>query len=90
MDCSRACDDRADGRISLIGPLQRLMPNGIKGCATVVHRFEPPGFYQEVVFFDTGSGPLGLYLSAATFGGDLKVIYFAYSDSPADMLENLN
>ncbi len=77
-------------RASLIGPLQRLMPNGFEGCATIVHRFEPPGLYQEVVFFDTGKGPLGLYLSAAMFDGELRIIFFSYSDSPADMLENLN
>lgn len=77
-------------RASLMGPLQRLMPKGFKGCATVVHRFEPPGLYQEVVFYDTGSGPLGLYLSATVFGGEPRIIFFAYSDSPADMLENLN
>lgn len=75
---------------SLIGPLQRLMPKGFEGCATVVHRFEPPGLYQEVVFYDTGRGPLGLYLSGAIFDGAVRIIFFSYSDTPSDMLENLN
>lgn len=73
----------------LIGPLQSVLPEGFASCWTVVQRFEEPGFYQEVTFFDSGSGPVGLYLQGVYYDGDIRIMHFAYSDVPSDMLEKL-
>ena len=77
-------------RISLMGPLQRLFPKGFLSCWNVVQRFEQPGLYQDVSFFDTGDGPLGLYLLGTVFNGQIVIMHFAYSDVPADMLDHLH
>ena len=77
-------------RASLLGPLQRVMPSGFSGCSSAAFRFEAPGLYQEVVMFETETGPLGLYLLGVMYKGKVQIIHFAYSDSPADMVERLN
>ncbi|NNF24567.1 MAG: hypothetical protein HKN63_07160 [Rhodobacteraceae bacterium] len=81
--------DAESRKPQLIGPLQSALPGGFKSCWTVVERFEEPGLYQDVTFFDSGAGPVGLYLLGAVYKGEITIMHFAYSQVPSDMLDNL-
>lgn len=81
--------DAESRKSQLIGPLQRALPDGFRSCWTVVERFEDPGLYQDVTFFDSGAGPVGLYLLGAVYRGEITIMHFAYSQVPSDMLGNL-
>lgn len=81
--------NREARKAELLEPLRRAFPNGFRECASVVFRKQKPALFQEVILFDTGAGPLGLYLQGAQFRGDIKIIHFAYSDTPSDMIEKL-
>ncbi|MEM9975567.1 MAG: hypothetical protein AAF771_15420 [Pseudomonadota bacterium] len=59
--------------------LSNSFPNGFRECAVVVQRRELPGFFQEVILFDTGGAPLGLYLQGAVLRGDSFVTDFSLS-----------
>lgn len=77
-------------RERLVGALERGWPDGLPGCESVAFRSDPPGYYQEVVFFEAGSGPIALYMEAALFRGAIKIMSFNYSDSPADILQSMH
>lgn len=81
--------NREERRQTLVGPLERLVPDGFPSCVTVVSRFEAPALYQEVVFLEVTRGYLGLYLRGVEVNGDVRIVHFAYSDMPSDMIDKL-
>ena len=79
-------DEKRDG---LMGGLVSALPDGFKGCWTIAERYESPGLYQDVSFFDTGGGPLGLYMMGTVFRDEIIVMQFSFSDSATDALDEL-
>ncbi len=69
--------------------LSNSFPNGFRECAVVVQRRELPGFFQEVVLFDTGGAPVGLYLQGAVLRGKSFVTDFALSANLGEIIARL-